>query len=253
MKMRQQSTLITGAASGIGKGIAQRFVEAGASVAILDIQAEAAKETAAALSKAGRAIALAGDVSREEDVKAAVETTVAQFGGLDILINNAGVEIFGTAPELTAEQWDRQIGVNLKGVFLCSKHAVPRMQAGGGAIVNIVSIHAIVSYLGTAAYDASKAGLIGLTRAMALDHGPEGIRVNAICPGYIDTPMLSQWANLQPDPKAAMDQIAKLHPVRRIGTPRDIAEAALFLASDAASFITGATLVVDGGLTVLGH
>jgi NAD(P)-dependent dehydrogenase (short-subunit alcohol dehydrogenase family) len=143
--------------------------------------------------------------------------------------------------------------VNLKGYFLFSKYAIPHLRGRAGVIVNIASVHAFVSYEGYAAYDASKAGIIGLTRAMALDHGREGIRVNAICPGYINTPLMDKWLADLPDPETTMREVMRAHPLGRIGTPRDIAEAALFLASDAASFISGAYLVVDGAMTAAGH
>jgi len=143
--------------------------------------------------------------------------------------------------------------VNLKGVFLFSKYAIPHLRGRHGSIVNISSVHAFASYEGTAGYDASKAGMLGLTRAMAIDHGREGIRVNAICPGYIDTPMLISPGPAQTDAAAAMQQILGVHRLGRIGTPRDVADAALFLASDAASFISGSVLVVDGAMTAAGH
>ena len=155
--------------------------------------------------------------------------------------------------EMTSSVWDRTLEVNLKGAFLCSKYAIPRMRGRGGAIVNISSVHAFVSYEGNAAYDASKAGMIGLTRALALEHGRDGIRVNAICPGYIDTPMMDEWLRMQADPEATKRQVLSVHPIGRIGTPRDIAEAALFLASDSAAFISGTFLVVDGAMSAAGH
>jgi len=240
---------VTGAASGIGAGIARRFVEAGASVALFDVNGDGARSLAAELD----ALPIEGDVSREDDVRGAVEQTVARFGSLDVLVNNAGINLVGTVADLTAERWDRQIAVNLKGAFLFSKYAVPRMRGRGGSIVNISSVHAFVSWPGCPAYDASKAGMLALTRTMALDHGRDGIRVNAICPGYIQTPLLDAWLAAVPDREATMRQILGFHPLGRIGTPRDIAEAALFLASDAAAFISGATLVVDGAMTVAGH
>jgi NAD(P)-dependent dehydrogenase (short-subunit alcohol dehydrogenase family) len=156
-------------------------------------------------------------------------------------------------PEYSSAQWDRQLGVNLKGAFLFAKYAIPHMRGRGAAIVNISSVHAFVSYAGNAAYDASKAGLLALTRTLALDHGSDGIRANAICPGYIDSPMMEEWLAGVPDREPTMRQVLSCHPLGRIGTPRDIAEAALFLASDAASFISGACLVVDGAMTVAGH
>ena len=253
MRFDGKTILVTGAARGIGAGIAEAFLEAGASVAMLDWNGPAAEATAASLRKVGRALVVTGDVSEEAQVAAAVERTVAEFGRLDVLVNNAGIEVVGTLPDYTAADWDRQLGVNLKGVFLCSKYALPHLGRQRGSIVNISSVHAFVSYPGTAAYDASKAGVLALTRTLALDHGRDGIRVNAICPGYIDTPMLSEWMAAMPDPAGAMREVLRFHPLGRIGRPRDIANAVLFLASDAASFITGATLVVDGAMTISGH
>ena len=245
--------LVTGGAKGIGAGIAERFMDAGAAVVIFDIDGAGARHMAAGLCARGRALPFEGDVSNEEHVRAGVDHTIAELGRLDILVNNAGIEVPGTMPEYSSAQWDRQLGVNLKGAFLFAKYAIPHMRGRGGAIVNISSVHAFASYAGNAAYDASKAGLLALTRTLALDHGGEGIRVNAICPGYIDTPMTEEWLASVPDREATMRQVLSFHPLGRIGTPRDIAEAALFLASDAASFISGACLVVDGAMTVGGR
>ncbi|HZT28371.1 MAG TPA: SDR family NAD(P)-dependent oxidoreductase [Bryobacteraceae bacterium] len=251
LRLDGKVALVTGGASGIGKGIVELFVQQGAAVGIFDIQGQAAREASAALG--GNALAIVGDVASEADCAAAVEAVLRQWGRLDILVNNAGIEITGTVVELAPEQWERQLAVNLRGAFLCARAAIPRMRDRGGAIVNISSVHAYVSYAGNAAYDASKAGLIGLTRTMALDHGPDGIRVNAICPGYIQTPLLEKWLRELPDPESAMRQVLAFHPLGRIGTPRDIAQACLFLVSDAASFVTGASLVVDGAMTASGH
>ncbi len=253
MRFDNKVALVTGAAKGIGAGIAERFAEAGAAVVAFDVDGPGARAMAGKLCARGRALAIEGDVSREDDVRRAVERTVAEFGSLDVLVNNAGIEVAGTIPDYTSEQWDRQLNVNLKGAFLFAKYAIPRMRGRGGAIVNISSVHSFVSYPGNAAYDASKAGMVALTRTLALDHGRDGIRVNAICPGYIDTPLMEEWLVTMPDREEAMRQVLAAHPLGRIGTPRDIAEAALFLASDAASFISGAALVVDGAMTVAGH
>jgi len=254
MRLDNQIALVTGAAMGIGAGIARRFSEAGATVVVFDINGERASEVAKELAPSGRATAIQGDVANEAGVRAAVEQTVREFGAIDVLVNNAGIEVPGQIPDLTSADWDRQLGVNLKGAFFFSKYAIPHMRARRrGVIINISSVHAFVSYAGNAAYDASKAGLIGLTRAMALDHGSDGIRVNAICPGYIDTPLMDAWLATLPDAEAAMRQVLSFHPMGRIGTPRDIADAALFLASDAASFISGTYLVVDGAMTAAGH
>lgn len=253
MQLENKVALITGAAGGIGAGIAERFSQAGAAVVIFDVNAERARQMEEKVRRTGRALAIRGDVSSEDDVRRAVERTLSEFGALDVLINNAGIEVAGPLVEMSSSAWDRQLGVNLKGAFLCAKHAIPHMRGRGGAIVNISSVHAFVSYEGNAAYDASKAGMIGLTRALALEHGRDGIRVNAICPGYIDTPMMDEWLGSQPDPEATLRQVLSIHPIGRMGTPGDIAEAALFLASDSASFISGTYLVVDGAMTAAGH
>jgi len=243
-----RTVLVTGAGSGIGAAIAERFLTAGYRVALFDINAAAAAETAARIGTPGRTTAIGGDVSNEADVQRAVAQTVRELGSLDVLVNNAGIEIYGTVVDMPAGQWDRQLAVNLRGAFLCSKYAIPEMRRGG-AVVHISSAHAHVSWPRCPAYDASKAGLIGLTRAMALDHGRQGVRVNAICPGYIATPLLEKAFACGEADRAA---VLKFHPLGRLGTPLDIAEAALFLASDAASFISGAVLNVDGCLTAQG-
>jgi NAD(P)-dependent dehydrogenase (short-subunit alcohol dehydrogenase family) len=251
--MNGKVVLVTGGAKGIGRGIVERFLEGGAAVALFDIDREAAEQAAGQLGAGGRVLPLIGDVACASDAREAVERTVAQFGALDVLINNAGIDLEGRVDELTEDQWDRQLNVNLKSVFLFSKYAIPHMRGRGGAIVNISSVHAFYAYAGCPAYDASKAGMIGLTRTMALDHGRDGIRVNAICPGYIDTPLLRHWLESTPDPAATMAEVMKAHRLGRIGTPRDIAEAAFFLASDAAGFVSGAYLIVDGAMTTAGH
>jgi NAD(P)-dependent dehydrogenase (short-subunit alcohol dehydrogenase family) len=243
-----KTALVTGAGSGIGAAIAERFVTAGYRVALFDINEKAAQETSARIGGPGKSIAVGGDVSSEADVRNAVRRTMQELGSLDVLVNNAGIEIYGTVVELTVEQWERQMAVNLKGSYLFSKYAIPEMRHGG-AIVHISSAHAHVSWPRCPAYDATKAGLIGLTRAMALDHGRQGIRVNAICPGYIATPLLEKAFAIG---EADRDAVLKFHPLGRIGTPMDIAEATLFLASDAASFISGTVLNVDGCLTAQG-
>ncbi len=243
-----KTVLITGAGSGIGAAIAERFLTAGYRVALFDINGKAAGETAARITGPAARIAISGDVSNEDHVRAAVLRTVQEFGSLDVLVNNAGIEIYGTVVELTPEQWDRQMAVNLKGSYLFSKYAIPEMRRGG-AIVHISSAHAHVSWPRCPAYDATKAGLIGLTRAMAIDHGRQGIRVNAICPGYISTPLLEKAFVLG---ECDREAVLKFHPLGRIGAPMDIAEATLFLASDAASFISGTVLNVDGCLTAQG-
>ena len=245
-----KTALVTGAASGIGAAIAERFLKAGYQVALFDIDGEATAATASRINCEPRKLVLAGDVADEEQVKTAVQRTLTELGSLDVLINNAGIEINGTIVDLTAEQWDRQLAVNLRGVFLCSKYAIPPMRGRNGSIINISSVHAFVSWPKCPAYDASKSALIGLTRAMALDHGRDGVRVNAICPGYIETALLQRWFATGIVTK---EEVLKFHPLGRIGTPNEVAEVALFLASDAASFISGTSITVDGALTTAGH
>lgn len=253
MRLQGKVALVTGGAVGIGAGIAERFVEEGARVAIFDINGQGARSFADRLRAKGTVLALEGDVANEESARSAVERTVAQFGALDVLVNNAGIEVAGPISLMKSEAWDRQLAVNLKGAFLFSKYAIARMLGRGGVIINISSVRAFVSYQGGIAYDASKAALIGFTRALALDHGQDKIRVNAVCPGYVDTPMTEEWLKTVPNREETMRQVLAVHPLGRIGTPRDIAEAAVFLASDSASFITGTTLVVDGGMSAAGH
>ena len=246
-----KTALVTGAALGIGAAIAERFLKADYQVALFDIDGSAANATASRITSEAKRLVLEGDVANEQQVKDAVTRTVAELGSLDVLINNAGIEINGTVVDLTTEQWERQLAVNLRGVFLFSKYAIPKMRHhGGGSIINISSVHAFVSWPGCPAYDASKSALIGLTRAMAIDHGKDRIRVNAICPGYIETPLLQQWFATGIITK---EEVLKFHPLGRIGTPNDVAEVALFLASGAASFISGTSITVDGALTAAGR
>jgi NAD(P)-dependent dehydrogenase (short-subunit alcohol dehydrogenase family) len=251
LRLDNKVVLVTGAASGIGACIAERFLVAGASVVIFDIDANGARQTADRLKSFGPVIAIEGDVSCEENARAAVEQTSERFGALDVLINNAAIEIVGQVVDMSSGDWDRVLAVNLKSAFLFAKYAIPKMRKRGGVILNISSIDAVVAYPGYAAYDASKAGLLALTKTLAVDHGRDGIRVNAICPGYTDTPLLREYFRRSPD--GERQRVSALTPSGRIGLPLDVAEAALFLASDSASFITGAYLLVDGGLTVVGH
>lgn len=249
---RQRVALVTGGASGIGRAICERFVDAKIKVAIFDIDGKCVRDTACLFTP--HALAIEGDVASEHDARAAIDSTLHHFGCLDVLVNNAGIAVDSTIPDLTCQQWERQLNVNLRGAYLFSRFAIPMMrQQRRGVIVNISSVHAFVSYRGNAAYDVTKAGLLGLTRAMALDHGPDGIRVVAICPGYIDTQVFHSSLERVPDREAQMHHIISVHPIGRIGLPQDVAEACLFLVSDAASFITGTSLTVDGGMSAAGH
>jgi NAD(P)-dependent dehydrogenase (short-subunit alcohol dehydrogenase family) len=236
MKLRK-TAIVTGAAAGIGAGIARRFAQGGYAVAIFDIDGPDATRIATELSDETSTIAIEGDVSNEDNVRRAVETVIAEFDTIDVLINNAGIEVAGSVASLTSADWDRQIAVNLRSVFLMSKYSIPKMRERGGTIVNISSAHAFVSWPDCAAYD----------------HGRDAIRVNAICPGYIETPLMERWLATLPDREETLLQLQRFHPLGRMGTPGDVAEAAFFLASDAASFISGTYLVVDGAMTAAGH
>ena len=253
-ELKGRVAVVTGGNGGIGLGMARGLAGAGAAVVVSGRNADKSRRAVAELAALGaEAVAIEADVADEAAVNALIRGTVDRFGRLDVLVNNAGIEVAGPISLMKSEAWDRQLAVNLKGAFLFSKYAIARMLGRGGAIINISSVRAFVSYPGGIAYDASKAALIGFTRALALDHGQDKIRVNAVCPGYIDTPMTEEWLKTVPNREETMRQVLAVHPLGRIGTPRDIAEAAVFLASDAASFITGTTLVVDGGMSAAGH
>jgi len=240
--------LITGAASGIGRATAQAFARAGAAVVLADTNAQAGEPLAAAIrNEGGSARFVAADVSKPAEVELLVAEAVSIYGRLDVAFNNAGIE--GTqAPtaELPLEAWNRVIAVNLTGVFCCMQQEIKQMlKQGGGAIVNNASILGTVAFAGAAAYTSAKHGLLGLTRTAALEYANAGIRINAVCPGFIETPMLER-ANLLSDP-ALRQQIEALHPVGRLGRAEEVASAVLFLSSPEASFITGHPLLVDGG------
>ncbi len=244
-----RAAVVTGAASGIGRAIAARLARAGASIAVVDLDERAGAETAAAIEReGGSALFVRADVSRSADCRQAVERVVERFGRLDVLVNNAGIIRRADVTEISEDEWDRVMAVNLKSVFLMSKYAVAVMaKAGGGAIVNVSSGWGLKGGPRAVAYCASKGGVVLLTRAMAIDHGAAGIRVNCVCPGDTDTGMLRNEARqLGEDVERFLAESAS-RPLGRVARPEEIAEAVLYLASDAASFVTGTTLVVDGG------
>ncbi|AOK32639.1 MULTISPECIES: SDR family NAD(P)-dependent oxidoreductase [Burkholderia] len=244
-----QVTVVTGGATGIGCATSRRFAEQGARVVIIDINIAAADRTASALRARGyEAESFEADVADDNACRRAIEFIEKQYSRLDILVNSAGVVRRATAVETTVAEWDRVLDVNLRSVFLMSKYAVPLMcRGGGGSIVNVASGWGLAGGAKAAAYCASKGGVVLLTKAMAIDHGPEGIKVSCVCPGDIDTPLLLEEARQLGLKKHALIEQAASRPLGRVGQPDEIAASIVYLASADASFITGVALVVDGG------
>ena len=241
--------IVTGAASGIGRATAVLLAREGAAVVAADLDEAGVRDVVASIAaEGGRAAGVACDVTVEADCRRLVDAALTGFAGLDIIVNCAGIIRRTSIVDTTEEEWDRVMAVNVKAVFLLGKHAIPEMaRGGGGAVVNIGSGWGLKGGPRAAGYCASKGAVVNLTRAMAIDHGPQGIRVNCVCPGDTDTPLLrSEAQQLGEDVTAFLASSAE-RPLRRLGTPEDTARAVLYLASDAASWVTGTTLVVDGG------
>jgi NAD(P)-dependent dehydrogenase (short-subunit alcohol dehydrogenase family) len=246
---------VTGAASGIGASAARLFAEAGAAVAVCDVDAEGAATVAGAISASGlTALPFGCNVGSAREVEAAVATTLREWGRLDAVAACAGVVRHGKAPEFLESDWDFVVDTNLKGLFFTAKYTIPALAAtGGGSIVTLSSVNAVASARMIPAYAASKGGIVSMTRTLALDHATDGIRVNCVLPGSVDTNMLRASAKKRfpDDPQAAIDEWGRRHPLGRVLRPDEVAKAILFLSSDEASGITGSTLNVDGGLTAL--
>jgi NAD(P)-dependent dehydrogenase (short-subunit alcohol dehydrogenase family) len=241
---------VTGAASGIGRATAVAFASAGATVVVADVSEEGNQETAQVIEdQRGRVLAVRCDVTNGQDIKAALDRSLDAFGRLDIAFNNAGVEQpVGPAAEVSEQEWDRIVDINLRGVFLCMKHEIPLLlQQGGGAIVNTSSGAGVTAVKGQAAYTAAKHGVVGLTKAAALDYAQANVRINAVCPGIIDTAMMQRFTG---DSAEGRQRVIGQEPVGRMGTPEEISGAVLWLCSDAAAFVVGHALVMDGGQTV---
>jgi len=247
-RLKGNVTVVTGAGRGIGRGIALRFGQEGAKVAVIDILTENSQQTARMIREAGgEAIALYGDVSKSSDVDQFIMKILEVFGKIDILVNNAGIGGSKTCLDTLEEEWDRMVAVNLKSVFLVCKRVIPEMlKIGRGKIINIASAYGIFGSPHTSAYSASKAGIINLTKQLAVDYSPMNIYVNAISPGLVETEMTQHKVRDQ----QALKYFLQFIPLGRHGTPADIAGAALFLASEDSDFITGHNLVVDGGETI---
>lgn len=247
MRLMDKVAIVTGGASGIGKATARLFAREAASVVIADVQREAGQALAQGIIRdGGHACFVQTDVSQEGDVRDLINHTIEVFGGIDVLFSNAGIGLAQNATDTRVDDWQRVLDINLKGAFLCAKYVIPSMkQRGGGSIVIDASANGLLAESDLAAYCASKGGLIALTRSLALDYGKHNIRVNCLCPGYIDTPINADYFGAP----GARERAAQLHALGRIGQPEEVAYAALFLASEDASFVTGSVLTVDGGLT----
>jgi len=248
MKLKDRVAVITGSGRGIGRASAVEFAKEGASVIVADINFAGARETAAEIKASGGvAQAVKADVSAPASVQALVKKTLQTFGAVHVLFNNAAIQVNKTVEDTTFEEWNREIGINLGGVFLCSKYFLPHLRKTRGCIVNMASVNGFFVEPMCAGYCATKGGIMSLTKAMAIDHGKEGIRVNCICPGYIDAGLAWEYFQAQPNPDKSRKVAGKLHALWRIGKPEEVGRLAVFLASDDASFMTGSAVVVSGG------
>ena len=244
--------IVTGGARGIGRAIVERFAAEGAHVTFCDLDAAIGAGTAHELASGGQSVAFAAaDITREEQIEALVAGVVRQHGTVDVLVNNAGINAYFDAATMTQAEWDSVFAVDLKGAWLCAKHVLAPMRRNRrGSIVNIASIHAQLTMAGMFPYAAAKAGLVGLTRSLALDCGRDNIRVNAVLPGWTRTRLVEEWFTMQPDPPDAERRVADVHPMGRIAAPAEVASVVTFVASDEASAMTGASIAGDCGLSV---
>jgi NAD(P)-dependent dehydrogenase (short-subunit alcohol dehydrogenase family) len=251
MRLEGRVAIITGAASGIGRASAREFAREGARVIVADINLVGAQETVKQIETAGGvALAVETDVSAPESAQHLVEQTLHSFGRINVLFNNAAIQVNKTIEDTTFEEWNREIAINLGGVFLCSKYSLPHLRKTKGCVINMASVNGFFVEPMCAGYCATKGAIVALTKAMAIDHGKDGIRVNCMCPGWIDAGLAQEYFELQSNPAEARAAAGTLHALGRIGQPEEVARVAVFLASDDASFMTGSSVVVSGGFGV---
>ena len=252
MRVKDKVGIVTGAGAGIGRATALLLTKEGARVCVVDAIADAGEAVALEIKAAGgEAFSAPADVSSNRDCQAIVEATVKRWGRLDFLCNIAGIVLGGVVDQTSEEDWNKSIDVNLKSIYLVSRHSLPLLKkSGGGSIVNMASVAGLMGVKNRAAYSASKGGVIALTKSMAIDYVEDNIRVNSICPGTVDSPSLQKRLESLPDPVAARRDFISRQPMKRFGRAEEIANAVLFLCSDESSFITGIELIVDGGMSL---
>ena len=245
-RLQHKTAIVTGAGSGIGRAIALAFLREGAQVVLVGRRKD--RLEAVARDSGASPLVVAADVSKREDIERVLQQTAAHFGGIHVLVNNAGILHAGNAEQITEAQWDQTFNLNVRGLWLLSRGVLPHMrQAGGGSIINIASVLGINGARVRACYAASKGAVVLLTKCMAIDHGVDKIRVNAICPGFVETELTAEVLRSAPDPQAVRKQRIAVHPIGRLGEPDDVAGMAVYLASEESAWVTGATLAVDGG------
>jgi len=251
MKLKDKVSIITGAAKGIGKGCALVFAEEGAKVVIVDIDEKSGEQTAREIAERnGKSIFIKTDLRSSKEVQSMISRVMNTYGQIDVLFNNAGYHYSKNVEVTSEEEWDFIMDTNLKSVFLCSKYSIPHLRKTKGCIINMSSMVGLIGQSNAGAYSATKGGIIAMTKGMALDFAKDGIRVNCICPGWVETPLVEDWFSQQPDPKKAKEYIYSVHPLNRIASSEEIGKAAAFLASSEASFVTGVALPVDGAVSL---